>query len=83
MRHSVYGKKSFPAKEQIDTVIGVSLTKQEYMVLEEMWKGHKNQEIAENIGLSINTIKTHISNIYLKLDVHNRGAALAKIRSMI
>jgi DNA-binding NarL/FixJ family response regulator len=83
MRHSVYVKKSFPSREKLDNQVNLSLTKQEYMVLEEIWKGHKNKEIADNIGLSINTIKTHISNIYLKLDVHNRGAALARIRSLM
>jgi DNA-binding NarL/FixJ family response regulator len=83
MRHSTFTKVEFPNLEKLNADSGILFTGQEYTILKEMWRGKRNLEIAEATFLSINTIKTHIANIYLKLDVHNRSAALAKIRQLI
>jgi ATP/maltotriose-dependent transcriptional regulator MalT len=40
----------------------------------------KSGQMAESLYVSVNTIKTHISNIYIKLDVASRTAAVAKVR---
>ncbi len=55
------------------------LTEREIEVLQLIAKGYKNAEIAEALFLSLNTIKTHIKNIYIKLDVKNRIEALKKM----
>lgn len=39
-----------------------------------------NQEIAKKLFVSVNTVKTHLKNIYLKLDVNSRSKALAKAK---
>jgi LuxR family maltose regulon positive regulatory protein len=41
-----------------------------------------NQEIAESLFLSINTIKTHLSSVYRKLGVVNRRQAIAQGRRL-
>ncbi len=41
-----------------------------------------NQEIAEALFLSINTIKTHLSSVYRKLGVANRRQAIAQARRL-
>jgi hypothetical protein len=41
-----------------------------------------NQEIAEALFLSINTIKTHLSSVYRKLGVANRRQAIAQGRRL-
>lgn len=57
------------------------LSNAEYEVLKALWQGHTNQKISENIHLSINTIKTHLRNIYSKLNVDSRSEALAYLRN--
>jgi LuxR family maltose regulon positive regulatory protein len=38
--------------------------------------GHSNQEIAEDLGISLHTVKTHSSKIYKKLSAPNRLQAV-------
>lgn len=56
-----------------------SLSERELMVAKLIQEGKQNKEIAEELFISISTVKTHINNIYKKLDVKNRNA-LRKIR---
>lgn len=51
------------------------LTPREYDVLEELGKGLSNYEIAENLYITENTVKKHVSNILLKLDLTHRTQA--------
>lgn len=48
------------------------LTKRENMILRMLMKGKDNNEISEELGISVNTLKKHILNIYRKLDINNR-----------
>jgi ATP/maltotriose-dependent transcriptional regulator MalT len=61
------------------------LSKRELEVLQLMSQGHSNAEIAERLFVSLNTIKTHSSNIFLKLDAKRRTQAIeiAKKLSLI
>lgn len=52
------------------------ISKREYEVLELMSKGLSNQEIADKLFVSLNTIKTHSSNLFLKLDAKRRTQAI-------
>ncbi|WP_316821987.1 LuxR C-terminal-related transcriptional regulator [Pedobacter gandavensis] len=52
------------------------LTEREAEVLEGIWDGLSNQELADKLFISLNTIKYHISNLYVKLDVKNRTQAV-------
>lgn len=54
------------------------LSKREYELLELMAKGYRYKEIAEKLFLSVETIRTHIRNIYRKLEVQSRTEALNK-----
>ena len=53
-----------------------SLTERELDVLRLMVDGMNNAEIAERLVVSLSTVKYHISNILMKLDVENRVAAV-------
>lgn len=57
------------------------LSEREFDVLQHMYEGKTNNQMAESMFVSVNTIKTHIANIYLKLDVPSRTAAIARVRS--
>ncbi|TVR89445.1 MAG: DNA-binding response regulator [Saprospirales bacterium] len=60
----------------------LQLTKREKEVLGLIVKGYSNLEIAEALHLSVSTIKTHVSNLYSKLDVKRRGQAIDKARKL-
>jgi DNA-binding NarL/FixJ family response regulator len=60
------------------------LTTREKEILYELVKGNSFKIIASNLSLSLETVKTHIKNIYLKLQVHTQTEAVAKaIRNRI
>ena len=52
-----------------------SLTASEKRILEMIVKGFSNKEIARNLNISENTVKTHIKNIFDKIDVSDRTSA--------
>lgn len=54
------------------------LSIREMEVLKYLKEGKTNLEIADSLFVSVNTVKTHLLNIYTKLDVHSRSEALAK-----
>jgi len=56
------------------------LTKREKETLDLLSRGYDNQEIAEELFVSVNTVRTHIRHIYEKLQVHNRVEVLNKLR---
>lgn len=60
----------------------LSISKREYEVLELMAKGLSNQEIADKLFVSLNTIKTHSSNLFLKLEVSRRTQAVQKAKEL-
>ncbi|MEZ4982324.1 MAG: LuxR C-terminal-related transcriptional regulator [Saprospiraceae bacterium] len=47
-----------------------------------MAKGFSNREIADQLFLSLNTIKSHSSNIFSKMDVKRRTQAIDKAKSL-
>lgn len=54
-----------------------AITRREQDVLRLMAQGQTNEVIAQTLGLSENTIRNHIANIYAKLDVHSYREAIA------
>lgn len=56
------------------------LSSREIEVLRLIDKGLTNQQIAVRLSVAESTVKTHINNIYNKLDVQTRAQALAKVR---
>jgi DNA-binding NarL/FixJ family response regulator len=56
----------------------VRLSPRELQVLREMAEGHTNVEIGDRLFVSPLTVKTHVTRILTKLEVKDRGAAVAK-----
>jgi LuxR family maltose regulon positive regulatory protein len=61
---------------------GDGLSDAELSVLRLLRSELSQREIASELQLSFNTIKTHTRNIYRKLDVTTRGEALARAREL-
>ncbi len=55
-----------------------NLTTRENEILQHLIKGHSYKEIAGVIFISVETLNTHIKNIYRKLNVHSRAELSAK-----
>lgn len=75
----VNSREAFPTEAKLNESIERPLSPQEYIVLKNIWKGKKNAEIAAELFVSINTIKTHIVKIYSKLDVNSRAQAINRV----
>ena len=52
-----------------------TLTKREREILQALNAGMSRRELAEHLGVSQNTVKTHLKNVYTKLGVHTRAEA--------
>jgi len=60
----------------------LNLSKRELEVLQLMADGLSNQEIADRLFLSLNTIKTHSMRLFSKLDVERRTQAIDKAKRL-
>ena len=71
-----------------DSVINTSLiaqlelSKRELEILNLMAQGHRNEEIAKTIFVSVSTVKTHNQNLFEKLDVKRRTQAIEKAKRL-
>ena len=55
-----------------------TLTRRERELLDLLAKGHRYKEIAETLGISFDTVRAHLRNIYDKLQVRSRTEAVVK-----
>ncbi|MFC1923456.1 LuxR C-terminal-related transcriptional regulator [Chloroflexota bacterium] len=58
------------------------LSEREIEVLQLIAAGHKYQEVAEQLVISLNTVRHHTKNIYCKLEVNNRTQAIKKANDL-
>ena len=81
-------KKSLRKKDidsaEIDTnkISELEITTREYEVLQHISEGLSNKEIGEKLFLSESTIKTHVSNLLLKLNAKRRTQAVQIAKSL-
>jgi DNA-binding NarL/FixJ family response regulator len=69
-----FHKPSTPADPEL------GLSKRETEILQLLSKGLANKEIADQLGLSVETVRVHLKRIYDKLHVHSRTEAAMKYR---
>jgi DNA-binding NarL/FixJ family response regulator len=55
-----------------------NLTDREMEILSSVAKGNRDKEVAEQLFLSVETVRTHLRNIYKKLHVRSRTEAVLK-----
>ncbi len=69
--------------EKINRHLINPVTEREFEVLQLIYEGKTNQQIAQQLFVSLNTIKRHINNAYLKLDTSSRSTAIARLRELM
>jgi DNA-binding NarL/FixJ family response regulator len=67
---------SFRRKRSPDPTLGLTPREEETLVL--LTKGYANQEIAEQLAIGVETVRTHLKRIYGKLHVRSRAEAVAR-----
>ena len=65
-------------EEHADVAPTIPLSKREDQILQLLSKGLLYNEIADKLGISVNTVRQHIHKIYEKLHVQNRTEAINK-----
>ena len=58
------------------------LSERELEVLRLIASGKRNRQISSELFVSVGTVKTHINNLYRKIDAHSRTQALARAREL-
>ena len=79
-RRSGVAAPSFDGNPQ--AVAGLGISDRELEVLELIAAGRSNKEIAGKLSVSPNTVKTHISRLFGKLDVSRRTQAIHRAREL-
>lgn len=59
------------------------LSARELDVLKLIFDGRTNQQMSEELFVSVNTIKTHLSRLFTKLNANSRTEAIARVRDMM
>lgn len=68
--------------ERLNDVLENALTEKEFQALQDIYEGCTNKQMAERQFVTVNTIKTHLKNLYDKLGVRSRSEAIAKLRDL-
>lgn len=58
------------------------LTPRERELLEALGAGQTNAQLGRELGISLNTVKFHLKNLYDKLGVHNRAEAVSRLAAL-
>jgi LuxR family maltose regulon positive regulatory protein len=77
-RRVAYASEQSPRSDSLKE----PLTAREYDVLRLLCEGMSNQEIADQLIVSVNTVKKHVRNICGKLNVQGRMQAIAKVQKL-
>jgi RNA polymerase sigma factor (sigma-70 family) len=59
-----------------------SLSPREQNILEHIGQGRSNKEVARELGISPETVKSHVKNIFVKLAVEKRAQAISRAQSL-
>lgn len=73
-------KPSGPFERNSAAIASLELTPRECEILNLLASGQSNKELARTLGISPNTVKTHLASLFAKLDVDRRVKAIEKAR---
>lgn len=79
--HRLTAKKpAAPFERNKAAIASLGVTPRECEILDLLASGQTNQELARALGVSPNTVKTHLANLFAKLEVDRRVKAIEKAR---
>jgi len=83
--HAADNNKKMPVLtlDKINKHLLSPLSDREFEVVQLIYEGITNNQIAEKIFVSVNTVKTHLKNIYLKLDANTRYGVIVRLRELM
>ncbi len=70
-------------RDTLNSRIANPLTQKEFEVLKGLYDGKNNQQLADEQFVSVNTIKTHIKNVYEKLNTHTRSETMSLLNDLL
>ncbi len=78
-------KNRFPELSMtvINKCLTEAVTEREFDLLHLIYEGNTNQQIADTLFISLNTVKKHINHIYLKLNTTSRSSTIARLRELM
>ena len=71
-----------PIKNLREQLKAYKISDREYEILQKIAEGYSNREIGEQLFISENTIKTHVSSLFQKLNVKRRTQAIQKAKEL-
>jgi LuxR family maltose regulon positive regulatory protein len=75
-------ERDAPSPTPPSTELPEALSERELEVLQLIAAGKSNRRIASELFVSVGTVKTHVNNLYRKLDAHSRTQAVARAREL-
>ena len=75
-------RRATPFQVNQQAIAQLGLSARELEVLRLLAEGHSNKEMARRLNLSPNTVKTHLANLYGKLDARRRTQAVSRARDL-
>lgn len=81
-KRSLHKKRSPQREIDLNKIEALELSKREYEVLREIARGLSNKEIADKLFISESTVKTHVSNLLVKLNAKRRTQAIQIAKEM-
>lgn len=79
-RFAMENNTSVLDKTVVENKFNMKLTKMEFLILKMIWEGKSNQAAAKELFLSVNTVKTHVRNLFEKCNVRNRNELMVMLR---
>lgn len=79
-KYSIY---LYPQEKKKSNDLKALLSKRELEVFDLVLKGYTNEQISEELWISINTVKKHLRNMYEKLGVSNRTSLIYKLKETV
>jgi DNA-binding NarL/FixJ family response regulator len=79
-RFAMENNTSVLDKTMVENKFNMKLTKMEFLILKMIWEGKTNQAAAKELFLSVNTVKTHVRNLFEKCNVRNRNELMVMLR---